>query len=50
MIKKKSSEILENFHDLLGEYTIRNDLVNAKRFWVPQNRERVFVISSRLKM
>lgn len=47
---KKSNEILENFHDLLGnEYTIEMVLLNAKDFGVPQNRERVFVIGSRLK-
>ena len=43
----KSSEILNNFHDMLGdEYTIDIVLLNAKNFGVPQNRERVFVIGS----
>jgi DNA (cytosine-5)-methyltransferase 1 len=47
---KKSNEILENFHDLLGdEYSIEMVLLNAKDFGIPQNRERVFVIGSRLK-
>lgn len=47
---KKSNEILENFRDLLGnEYTIEIILLNAKDFGIPQNRERVFVIGSRIK-
>tara|TARA_B100000787_G_C16184827_1_gene294029 strand:+ start:566 stop:1954 length:1389 start_codon:yes stop_codon:yes gene_type:complete len=47
---KKSNEILENYHSLLGsEYSIDMVLLNAKNFGIPQNRERVFVIGSRIK-
>ena len=47
---KKSNEIIENFHEILGkEYTIDMVLLNAKDFGIPQNRERVFVIGSRQK-
>src|SRR5690554_270653 len=47
---KKSNEILENFHSILGaEYSIEMTLLNAKDFGIPQNRERVFVIGSRIK-
>jgi len=47
---KKSNEILENFHSILGsDYSIEMILLNAKDFGVPQNRERVFVIGSRVK-
>ena len=46
---KKSNEILENFHSILGaDYSIEMTLLNAKDFGIPQNRERVFVIGSRL--
>lgn len=46
---KKSSEIVANFHDTLwGEYSIWIMLLNAKNYWIPQNRERVFVIWNRL--
>jgi DNA (cytosine-5)-methyltransferase 1 len=46
----KSSEILEDIQNTLGEdYTIDIILLNAKDFGVPQNRERVFVIGSRLE-
>lgn len=46
---KKSNEILENFHSILGsEYSIEMILLNAKDFGIPQNRERVFVIGSRI--
>ena len=46
---KKSNEILENFHSILGaEYSIEMTLLNAKDFGIPQNRERVFVIGSRI--
>ena len=45
----KSNEILENFHSVLGtEYSIEMTLLNAKDFGIPQNRERVFVIGSRM--
>jgi DNA (cytosine-5)-methyltransferase 1 len=47
---KKSDEILANFHSILGsEYSIEMTLINAKDFGIPQNRERVFVIGSRMK-
>ena len=47
---KKSNEILENYHSILGaEYSIEITLLNAKDFGIPQNRERVFVIGSRIK-
>lgn len=41
----KSDEIIENFHDMLGDdYSIKMILLNAKEFGIPQNRERVIVI------
>ena len=47
---KKSGEIIENFESILGEeYSIRMLLLNAKNYGVPQNRERVFVIGTRLQ-
>ena len=47
---KKSNEILENYHSVLGsDYSIDMVLLNAKDFGIPQNRERVFVIGSRIK-
>jgi DNA (cytosine-5)-methyltransferase 1 len=46
----KSTEILDNFHSIIGdEYSIQMVLLNAKDFGVPQNRERVFVIGSRVE-
>ena len=46
----KVEEIVENFESVLGEgYTIRMLLLNARDFGVPQNRERVFVIGTRIK-
>lgn len=46
----KSQEILDDFKSILGEdYSIEMVLLNAKNYGVPQNRERVFVIGSRLK-
>lgn len=46
----KSNEILDNFKETLGnDYTIEITLLNAKNFGIPQNRERVFVIGSRIK-
>ena len=46
----KSSEILEDFYNILGDdYSIDMILLNAKNFGIPQNRERVFVIGSREK-
>ena len=45
----KSEEILGNFKNALGEdYSMRMILLNAKNYGVPQNRERVFVIGTRL--
>ena len=47
---KKSDEIIENFGSMLGaDYSIRMVLLNAKNYGVPQNRERVFVIGTRLQ-
>jgi DNA (cytosine-5)-methyltransferase 1 len=47
---KKSNEILDDYHSILGsEYSIEMVLFNAKDFGIPQNRERVFVIGSRYK-
>jgi DNA (cytosine-5)-methyltransferase 1 len=47
---KKSTEILDDFNTALGsEYSIRMVLLNAKDYGVPQNRERVFVIGTRLE-
>lgn len=46
----KSQEILDNFKSILGEdYSIEMVLLNAKHYGVPQNRERVFVIGSRIR-
>ena len=46
----KSDEIIENFGTMLGtDYSIRMILLNAKNYGVPQNRERVFVIGTRLR-
>jgi DNA (cytosine-5)-methyltransferase 1 len=46
----KSDEIKNDFHQKVGEnYSIEIILLNAKDFNIPQNRERVFVIGSRLK-
>ena len=45
----KSEEILENFQSVLGkDYSIQMQLLNAKDFGIPQNRERVFVIGSKI--
>lgn len=45
----KSDEILENFRATLGDqYKFEMRLLNAKNFGVPQNRERVIVIGTRL--
>lgn len=47
---KKSEEIIGNFKAMLGEdYSIRMILLNAKNYGVPQNRERVFVIGTKLQ-
>lgn len=46
----KSNEILDDFQNILGDdYSIEIVMLNAKNFGVPQNRERVFVIGSRVK-
>ena len=46
----KSEEIKNDFHTKVGEnYSIEIILLNAKDFNIPQNRERVFVIGSRLE-
>jgi len=46
---KKTEEIISDFKSALGrEYSVEIVLLNAKDFGVPQNRERVFVIGSRL--
>ena len=45
----KSDEIKKNFFDKVGKnYSIEIILLNAKDFNIPQNRERVFVIGSRI--
>ncbi|CAA6812399.1 MAG: DNA-cytosine methyltransferase (EC [uncultured Sulfurovum sp.] len=46
----KSDEIKNDFQQKVGEnYSIEIILLNAKDFNIPQNRERVFVIGSKLK-
>ena len=46
----KSDEIKNDFHKKVGKnYSIEIVLLNAKDFNIPQNRERVFVIGSRLE-
>jgi len=46
----KSDEIKNNFLQKVGNnYSIEIVLLNAKDFNIPQNRERVFVIGSRIK-
>jgi len=46
----KSDEIKSDFHKKVGDkYSIEIILLNAKDFNIPQNRERVFVIGSRIK-
>ncbi|MDG4945719.1 DNA cytosine methyltransferase [Weeksellaceae bacterium KMM 9713] len=47
---RKSNEILDDFHSILGtDYSIEITLLNAKDYGIPQNRERVFVIGSKLQ-
>jgi len=46
----KSEEIKNDFHKKVGgNYSIEIILLNAKDFNIPQNRERVFVVGSRIK-
>ena len=46
----KADEIIDNFKTVLGnDYSIRIILLNARNYGVPQNRERVFVIGSRVE-
>ena len=46
----KAGEIKENFAEKVwDEYSIQIILLNAKDFWIPQNRERLIVIWSRIK-
>lgn len=46
----KVDEIIDNFQTTLGDgYSIRMILLNARNYGVPQNRERVFVIGTRLQ-
>ena len=46
----KVDEILDNFKSVLGEgYSMRMILLNARNYGVPQNRERVFVIGTRVE-
>lgn len=48
-MSKKIDEILDNFHEYLGdEYKFAYSLLNAKDFGVPQNRERFFIIGNRI--
>ncbi|MEM6320003.1 MAG: DNA cytosine methyltransferase [Bacteroidota bacterium] len=47
----KADEIKENFKAILGsDYTFGITLLNAKDFGIPQNRERVFFIGSRMEI
>jgi DNA (cytosine-5)-methyltransferase 1 len=49
-ILNKAEEIKNDFIEKVGsDYSIEIILLNAKDYWVPQNRERVFVIGSRLE-
>lgn len=46
----KVDEIIDDFKHVLGhEYSIRMILLNARNYGVPQNRERVFVIGTRVE-
>lgn len=46
----KADEIKKNFIEKIGyDYSIEIIKLNAKEFGIPQNRERVFVIGSRIK-
>jgi len=46
-MRNKIDEILDDFENTLGdEYNISYEVLNAKDFGIPQNRERLFVIGS----
>ena len=46
----KINEIQNDFKAVLGsDYTVDNLLLNAKNFSIPQNRERVFVLATKVK-
>lgn len=46
----KADEIIDNFNTTLGDgYSIRMILLNSRNYGVPQNRERVFVIGTRVE-
>ncbi len=45
----KIDEIFEDFYNVLGgSYNIAYEILNAKDFGVPQNRERLFIIGNRI--
>ena len=46
---KKIDEIIEDFDVALkGEYNIESNILNARDFGIPQNRERFFIIGNRV--
>ena len=46
----KISEISDDFKNMLGDdYSVSSMLLNARNYLVPQNRERVFVLATRIK-
>lgn len=48
-MKNKINEILGDFENFLGDkYSISYDVLNAKDFGIPQNRERLFIIGNRV--
>jgi len=47
---KKIDEILDDFNRMLGSsYNISCELINAKDYGVPQNRERLFIIGNNIE-